>query len=91
MHGAQILRNEAYIRYAAVTKNAAQRSSWGVFATPSKLARQVFLPCQQMPDVLSLRCFFACETVPLPKMIAGGQDLLRRTMSADQQKAPCPA
>ena len=28
MQGAQILRNEAYLRYAAVTKGAAQRSSW---------------------------------------------------------------
>ena len=36
MQGAQILRNEAYIRYAAVTKDAAQRCSWGVFATPSR-------------------------------------------------------
>jgi hypothetical protein len=38
MQGAQILRNEAYIWYAAVTKNAAQRSSWGVFATPAKMS-----------------------------------------------------
>jgi len=26
--GAQILRNEAYLRYAAVTKDAAERRSW---------------------------------------------------------------
>ena len=26
--GAQILRNESYIRYVAVTKDAAQRRSW---------------------------------------------------------------
>jgi hypothetical protein len=28
IQGAQILRNEAYIWYAAVTKDAAQRRSW---------------------------------------------------------------
>jgi hypothetical protein len=34
MQGAQLLRNEAYTRHKAVTKDAAQRRSWGVFATP---------------------------------------------------------
>jgi hypothetical protein len=28
IQGAQILRNEAYLQYAAVTKDAAQRRSW---------------------------------------------------------------
>jgi len=28
IQGAQILRNEAYLRYAAVTKDAAERRSW---------------------------------------------------------------
>jgi len=28
MQGAQILRNEAYVWYAAVTRDAAQRRSW---------------------------------------------------------------
>ncbi len=28
IQGAQILRNEAYLYYAAVTKDAAQRRSW---------------------------------------------------------------
>jgi hypothetical protein len=36
MQGAQILRNEAYLQYAAVTKDAAQRS-------PSALLRAVSL------------------------------------------------
>jgi len=36
MQGAQILRNEAYLRYAAGTKKAAQRSSRGMYAMPSR-------------------------------------------------------
>ncbi|MFB0505859.1 MAG: hypothetical protein ACETWT_03920, partial [Thermodesulfobacteriota bacterium] len=28
IQGAQILRNEAYLQYAAMTKDAAQRRSW---------------------------------------------------------------
>jgi len=35
MQGEQILRNEAYLAYAAVTKDAAQRSRWRLFTTPS--------------------------------------------------------
>ncbi len=31
MRGVQNLRNEAYIKYAAVTKVVAQRSSWAFF------------------------------------------------------------
>ena len=34
VHGAQVLRNEAYTLYAAVTKDTAQRRRWGVPTPP---------------------------------------------------------
>jgi hypothetical protein len=35
MQGAQVLRNKAYLLFAAMMKDAAQRSSWGDCAMPS--------------------------------------------------------
>ena len=45
MQGAQILRNEAYLQYAAVTKDAAQRSPSALLraVSPSTLLRTVSL------------------------------------------------
>jgi len=37
MQGAQIMRNEAYIRYAAVTKDAAERRSWTFYKAIKKV------------------------------------------------------
>jgi hypothetical protein len=37
MQGAQVLRNEAYFSYAAMTKDAAQRRRWAFFNSPISL------------------------------------------------------
>jgi len=43
IQGAQILRNEAYLQYAAVTKDAAQRRSW-TFYEAIKFGKDGFEP-----------------------------------------------
>ncbi len=45
---AQILRNEAYLQYAAVTKDAAQRRSW-TFYEAIKFGTDGSVPQNQVP------------------------------------------
>ncbi|MGC8736517.1 MAG: hypothetical protein ACP5J5_03055 [Dissulfurimicrobium sp.] len=52
MQGAQILENEAYSLYAAVTTDAAQHSGWRPFATPSLFVIKDFLrPLKKVKDI----------------------------------------
>jgi len=46
IQSAQILRNEAYLRYAAVTKDAAERRSWTFYEVVNITASSFSVPLQ---------------------------------------------
>jgi len=67
IQGAQILRNEAYLQYAAVTKDAAQRSpsallramslsngSWTFYEAIIPMKRTSFIPKSQLYDFIEI-------------------------------------